>query len=74
MDWLRAEMELDRGLPVSLQEDESIRALRELVAEVVLQGPGGLDRAAQVRLQARIKARDYLTWLRQRQDGREVCR
>ncbi|MBN1137701.1 MAG: hypothetical protein JXM73_14030 [Anaerolineae bacterium] len=67
-------MEMERDLPINLQEDESVRAFRELVAEVVPQGLDGLDRATQVRFQARAKAQDYLNWLRQRQDGRKVSR
>jgi hypothetical protein len=71
-------METDQGLSVSLQEDASpceasIRAFRELVAEVVPQG-FEFDRAAQVRLQAKAKAQDYLKWLRQRQGRKGVRR
>lgn len=74
-------METDRGLSVSLQEDASpceasIRAFRELVAAVLCTDvvPQGFefDRSAQVRLQAKAKAQDYLKWLRQRQDRGEV--
>ncbi len=65
-------METDQGLSVSLQDDEAIRAFRELVAEVVPQGLGGFDRAVQIRLQAKAKAQDYLKWLHQRQDRGEV--
>jgi hypothetical protein len=67
-------METDCGLSASLQEDESIRAFQELVAEVVPQGLGGLDRATQVRLQAKAKAQEYLRWLRQRQGRKRVRR
>ena len=65
-------METDRGLSVSLHEDEAIRAFRELVAGVVSQGPGEFNRAVQIRLQAKAKAQDYLKWLRQRQYREEV--
>jgi len=70
-------METDRGLSISLQEDASpceasIRAFRELVAEVVPQGPTEFNRAVQIRLQAKAKAQDYLKWLRQREDRGEV--
>ena len=67
-------MAMDRVLFEELRRDEALLAFRALLGEVLPQDLDALDRASQVRRQARAKAQDYLVWLRKRKEGKEVFR
>jgi hypothetical protein len=67
-------MTTDRVLLEELRKDEALQAFRTLVKEVIPQDLDVLNRASQVRLQARARAQEYLAWLRQGEARKEVCR
>jgi len=67
-------MAMDGVLLDELRRDEALQAFRALLGEVLPHDLDALDRASQVRCQARAKAQDYLVWLQKREEGKEVFR